>query len=173
MDFEEIVHTYSKHIYQTAYLYTKNRQVAEDITQDVLLSFYKKQSQFRQEASLKTYFTTLTYNRCHDYRRSWKNKTHEWLEKFTFRSRLSVEKQVTDQARKQDILNAVMSLPVIYREVIILYYFNELKGREIAEVLQCSENTVHTRLKRAKELLSKDLHDWEVTMDEEATGKRN
>lgn len=173
MDFEEIVHIYSKHIYQTAYLYTKNRQAAEDITQDVLLSFYKKQDQFRREASLKTYLTKLTYNRCQDYMRSLKNRTHEWLEKFTFRSKQSVEKQVTDKARKQDILNAVIALPIIYREVIILYYFNELKGREIAEVLQCSENTVHTRLKRAKDLLSKGLSEWEVTIDEEATGRRN
>lgn len=173
MEFEEIVYTYSKHIYQTAYLYTKNRQAAEDITQDVLLAFYKKQSQFRQEASLKTYLTKLTYNRCHDYHRSWKNKSHEWLEKFTFRSRQSVERQVSDRARKQDVLEAVFALPVIYREVIILYYFNELTGREITEILQCPENTVHTRLKRARGLLSKELREWEVPLDEEAFGKRD
>lgn len=173
MEFEEVVHTYSKHIYQTAYLYTKNRQAAEDITQEVLLAFYKKQGQFRQEASLKTYLTKLTYNRCHDYLRSWKNKTHEWLEKFTFRSRQSVEIQVANRARKEDILNTVLALPVIYREVIILYYFNELKGREIAGILQCSENTVHTRLKRAKDLLSKELREWEVQLDEETIGNRD
>ena len=45
MDFEEIVHRYSKTIYQTAYMYVKNKEAAEDITQEVFLNFYKNQQQ--------------------------------------------------------------------------------------------------------------------------------
>lgn len=53
--------------------------------------------------------------------------------------------------------NAVMELPLKYREVIYLFYFEELPIKEIAEVTQVKENTVKTRLRRAKDLLKERL----------------
>lgn len=53
--------------------------------------------------------------------------------------------------------NAVMELPIKYREVIYLFYFEELPIKEIAEVTQVKENTVKTRLRRAKDLLKERL----------------
>lgn len=51
------------------------------------------------------------------------------------------------------LLVMIMSLPAKYREVILLYYYQELKNREIAVVLQLKESTVSVRLKRAREKL--------------------
>jgi len=63
---------------------------------------------------------------------------------------------------------ALFELPIIYREVIILYYYQELKVREIAEVLVCTENTVKTRLRRARQILQGklDKSHWEVLEDD-------
>ncbi|MED4888494.1 sigma-70 family RNA polymerase sigma factor [Lysinibacillus sp. FSL R7-0073] len=63
---------------------------------------------------------------------------------------------------------ALFALPITYREVIILYYYQELKVREIADILLCAENTVKTRLRRARKMLQSKLNpsDWEVLMDD-------
>lgn len=63
---------------------------------------------------------------------------------------------------------ALFELPISYREVLILYYYQELKVREIADVLGCTENTVKTRLRRARKMLQDKLErsDWEVLGDD-------
>ena len=62
----------------------------------------------------------------------------------------------------------VLELPIKYREVILLFYYQEFTSKEISELLNCSENTVKTRLRRAKDLLRKkvDLREWEGMQDE-------
>jgi len=149
-------------------MYVGNRQAAEDITQDVLMQFYRKGKAFRGEASLKTYLIRITYNRCYDYEHSWKNKAMAWIDKLTLKSTQNVEAKVSENVERSELLEAVYVLKPHYREVIILYYFNELMVREIAELLKVTENTVHTRLKRAREQLKANIQGWEGTFYEEA-----
>lgn len=52
-----------------------------------------------------------------------------------------------------------MNLPIKYREVIYLFYYEELSIKEIAIVIEVKENTIKTRLKKAKELLKKGLEE--------------
>ncbi|MBK4743492.1 sigma factor-like helix-turn-helix DNA-binding protein [Bacillus cereus] len=63
-------------------------------------------------------------------------------------------KEVAEDSR---LASAVMSLPIKYREVIYLFYYEELSIKEIAMVIDVKENTIKTRLKKAKELLKKGL----------------
>ena len=65
-----------------------------------------------------------------------------------------------------------MQLPIKYREVLILHYYDDYKIREIAELLQMSENTVKTRLVRGREKLKPLLVDieWEVLQYDEMEG---
>ena len=57
---------------------------------------------------------------------------------------------------------AVLSLPIKYREVIILYYYEELHTADIATLLQQPESTIRTRLRRAREKLRPELsREWE------------
>ena len=57
------------------------------------------------------------------------------------------------------LASAVMNLPIKYREVIYLYYFEEMPIKDIAMVIEVKENTIKTRLKRAKKLLKKGLEE--------------
>lgn len=61
-----------------------------------------------------------------------------------------------------------LSYLITYREVVILYYYQELKVIEIADILTCAENTVKTRLHRARKMLQEKLatSEWEVLMDD-------
>lgn len=65
----------------------------------------------------------------------------------------------------------VLELPVKYREIIILYYYKELKIDEIAHLLSVSDNTVKTRLRRGREKLRDQLKggEWHDEFSSEAS----
>lgn len=71
----------------------------------------------------------------------------------------SVEQAVIQNAEDRELASAVMSLPIKYREVIYLFYYEELSIKEVATVIEVKENTIKTRLKKAKELLKKGLEE--------------
>ncbi|MCU0097382.1 sigma-70 family RNA polymerase sigma factor, partial [Bacillus sp. OR9] len=71
----------------------------------------------------------------------------------------SVEQTVIQNAEDSRLASAVMDLPIKYREVIYLFYYEELSIKEIATVIEVKENTIKTRLKKAKELLKEGLEE--------------
>ena len=70
-----------------------------------------------------------------------------------------MEQTVIQNAEDRELASAVMSLPIKYREVIYLFYYEELSIKEIATVIEVKENTIKTRLKKAKELLKEGLEE--------------
>ncbi|WP_255508032.1 RNA polymerase sigma factor [Lysinibacillus sp. BW-2-10] len=157
--FEELVEAHAESLIQVAYSYVKNKQMAEDIVQDVFIKAFEKQSQFRGDSSYKTYLYKMTINRSYDYLRSWSYRNHLLTNKFS--NLFGVQKSVDDFVVLEDeravIGNEVLKLAPKYREVIILFYFKELKVEEIANILDCSMNTVKTRLSRARNMLKERL----------------
>ena len=124
---------------------------------------------FEQRASLKTYLVKITVHKSHDYLRSWKNKRHLLLEKLHIgASKQTPETMLLAQDERATITKALFELPITYREVVILYYYQELKVKEIADILPCAENTVKTRLHRARKMLQERLanSEWEVLVDD-------
>ncbi|MFJ7406401.1 MULTISPECIES: sigma-70 family RNA polymerase sigma factor [unclassified Lysinibacillus] len=69
----------------------------------------------------------------------------------------SAEQEVMRQQQFLSLKQEVMKLPIHYREVIILFYYEEFEVSEIADLLNLSQNTVRTRLRRGKELLKSKL----------------
>jgi len=121
MDIEKIIEVHGDYLLKVAYLYVKNTATAEDIVQDVLIAFYQKQEQFRQESSLRTYLVKMTVNRSHDYLRSWKSKRLTLLEKITGRTTaVTPEKEFLAKSTKRELVEALFTLSVAYREVLIL-----------------------------------------------------
>lgn len=150
MNFDSIVEEYSGYLVRIAYLYVKNWDTAEDIVQEVFVKFYNTQEQFRQEASLKTYLTRMTTNRSKDYLRSWKHKKDVLFDTI-FAASKSVEEDYVQREELALMEKTLFELPLKYREPLILFYYNEQSITEIAEQLQLNENTVKTRLRRAKQ----------------------
>lgn len=60
------------------------------------------------------------------------------------------ESFLIQQETNEALAHAVLTLPIKYREVILLYYYEELSIHEVATILRCNENTVKTRLRRAR-----------------------
>jgi RNA polymerase sigma factor (sigma-70 family) len=162
VEIEEIITEHGDYLLRVAYLYVKNSATAEDIVQDVFIAFYEKQDQYRGEASLRTYLVKMTVNRSHDYLRSWKNKRIMLIEKVTGKvTRHSPERAMLEKVEKRELVDALFTLSVAYREVLILYYFEEMTTVEIAKLLVCPEATIRTRLQRARKQLGNRINDYE------------
>lgn len=164
-----IMDEHGEYCLRVAYLYVNDWAVAEEIVQDVFFAYYCQQERFEQRSSLKTYLVKITVHKSHDYLRSWKNKRHMLLEKLHIGvSKRTPEKELVEKDDRRILTTALFELPIAYREVLILYYYQELKIREIAEILASTENTIKTRLRRARQKLQEklDRNDWEVLGDD-------
>lgn len=169
VEIEEVITQHGDYLLKIAYLFVKNEATAEDIVQDVFISFYQKQEQYRQESSLRTYLVKMTVNRSHDYLRSWKSKRLSLFEKITGKTAYQTpETEALIKSTKQELVEALFTLSVQYREVLILYYFEDMSTVEIAQLIGCPEATVRTRLQRARKQLAETIgdYDWEVLRHE-------
>ena len=159
---DRIMDLYGQDILQLVYSYVKNKDVAEDLTQEIFIKCYRNLHQYNRKAKLKTWLWRIAVNHCKDYLKSWYARNILALDEQA-RSSISrkeeVENTVIQREEDEQLSSAVMNLPDIYREVIYLYYFEELTIKDISYMTRLNQNTVKTRLKRAKELLKERLEE--------------
>lgn len=173
MELEVLIRTHGEELLRLSYTYVKNKEMAEDIVQDVLLKAYEQRGQFRGDASYRTYLYRMTINRSYDYLRSWSYKNTILTNKIQgiFKGTKSAEQHVLERSENQLLGNMVLELPIKYREIIIIYYYKELKIDGIAHLLSISDNTVKTRLRRGREKLREQLKggEWHDEFSSEAS----
>lgn len=167
MELEEMMEQYTPYLLKLSFLYVKDRQVAEDIVQDVFVKLYKNRATLADVLNPKSFLAKITINQCKDYLKSWHAKKVSVMsflkpESFVQKNQLIVrEEQIA-------VGLAVMKLPLKYREIIILYYFDEQTIPIIAELLHLPLGTVKTRLIKARKLLQESLEnvEWEELLHE-------
>ncbi len=126
----------------------KNAEDAEDMVQETFLKLISSKKRFESEEHEKAWLIVTASNTCKDELRRWKRR----LENIKTLSRQE------NVVRKGDdgVLEWVMTLPVKYKQVIYLYYYEGYRTSEIAGMLHCSESTVRNRLLRGRKLLKKN-----------------
>ena len=157
---DELITDYGQDILQLVMQYVHNIAVAEDLTQEIFVKCYKALSTFQFNSSIKTWLWRIAINHSKDYLKSWYAKHVDATAEDLFaqvKSKDCVEQQVIQHEQDDELAQAVFSLPVKYREVIYLCYYEEQSMKEMADVLQLNESTVKTRLRVAKQLLKKRL----------------
>lgn len=144
-EIEQVIDLYGNSILRLAYSYLKNYDDAEDILQQTLINYVRSMPSFSEEKQRKSWLLTTAGNLSKNFIRD---------HKLNYRDELD-ESMLADK-QKEDlsyIWNAVKSLPVKYREVIHLFYYEQYSTAEIAKILKCSEVSVRTNLKRGREKL--------------------
>lgn len=155
-----LMEQYGDNIMQLAFTYVKQNQIAEDITQEVFIKCYEKIGEFRNESSYKTWLYRITVNKCKDVLKSYGYRNLKFFEGITEKLRFTEktpEVEIIQNEESLFISHSVLKLPIKYREVIILYYFEDLTLQEISELLELNISTVKTRLHRARHLLKQLL----------------
>ncbi|HYK73890.1 MAG TPA: sigma-70 family RNA polymerase sigma factor [Pseudoneobacillus sp.] len=150
---------YGQSIARLAFTYTKQKQLSEDIAQEVFIKCYEKLDEFRHESSYKTWIYRITVNLCKDRLRSWTYRNVVFTEFFSKWSKTSQspETELLHLESSRQVSEKIMTLPVKYREVIILYYYEELSYNQISELLHINLQTIKSRLHRARLLLKQSL----------------
>lgn len=151
---EYLMRRYGDKVLKLAYYHVRDRHLAEDITQEVFCRVYKNMDKFRQESSYFTWIYRITVNLCHDHLRSaYFRRILPWGNTRRLNDMAISNERLFEAAEGGDVFQKVMDLPLKYRTVVALYYFEELSTVEIADVLEISEGTVRTQLCRARNIL--------------------
>lgn len=159
IDIDRLVRQYGTMVTKQAFFYLKDRHKAEDVTQEVFLRIYKKQPVLPDEQSEKAYILRVTINLCKDVLKSaWNRRVMPMIEGYDAPSPQSGPEQEALRSETNELLfDAVMQLPTIYKDVVLLFYYNDLPTGEIARILSIPEVTVRTRLMRARNRLAQAL----------------
>lgn len=145
----DLMNEHGDYLKRTAVVMVGDYQIAEDLVQETFISFYKKRLQFNHQSSYKTYLYRILMNHIKMYFRKKRDYTME-PSVFEYHGMVEFENQAI---RTIDLKQALEKLKPDYRNVIVLYFFNEMKIEEIASVLDITKSGVKMRLKRAKAML--------------------
>ncbi|KUO50146.1 MAG: hypothetical protein APF76_06715 [Desulfitibacter sp. BRH_c19] len=153
----ELVNTYGEKLLHLAYMVVGDRQLAEDVVQESFLALYAKLQNFRGESSLSTWLTRITLNKAKNKIRPKLFQKIAYFWEINATDTAPLPQDNYEKQEKQSIVREIMlSLPIKYRDVLYLHYFEELKIKEIAEILDVSQSGVKTRLQRGRNQM-KDL----------------
>ncbi|MFN8530970.1 MAG: sigma-70 family RNA polymerase sigma factor [Anaerolineae bacterium] len=140
--------------YLTSYL--DDRQLAEEVLQDVMLAVWNHAANFRGESKVRTWLLTIARNRAINASRRYTPHMVELDENFHTGDTSPLERAEA-KTQQQALREALRSLPKFHQEILVLVFYHGLSGQETAEVLGVSVGTVKSRLHRAKEMLKRVL----------------
>lgn len=144
------IERYSDTVRRLCMIHLKNYADTEDIFQTVFLKYVLSSVSFESDEHEKAWFIRVTINACKDLLKSF------------FRSRTVSLEDVMELPAElspdhSEVLEAVLSLPQKYRDVVYLHYFEEYTAPEISHALGKNINTVYTLLTRSKQILREKL----------------
>ena len=173
----DLAAAYSSKIYQLAFRYLRNKEDAEEVTQDVLFKVYRKVGEFRGDAALSSWIYRITFNaamsrlRTAQYQRTQAEERREasadsdsmgaparpvdvadWTD-------LADERVLRSQLR-QRVFRAILALPAIYRAPVMLRDIHGMSTEEASAMLKVKDQTLKSRLHRGRLILRKQLADF-------------
>ena len=176
MSFESVYRECGDRVLNLVYRFTRDEEVARDLTQDIFIRVYQNLSSFREESRVTTWVYRIAVNHCLNYlkharRRRWINMLNRTLGEVvkneddalpmnTRSNDPGPDQIVENDERDRIILRAIESLPVKYRVPFQLYRDEEMSYREIADVMNISLSAVETRIHRARKQLIVLLRPW-------------
>jgi RNA polymerase sigma-70 factor (ECF subfamily) len=174
----DLADAYSSKIYQLAFRYLRNKEDAEEITQDVLFKVYRKVDAFRGDAQLSSWIYRITFNaamsrlRTARYQRAQAEDrraaaaSEEEGASSASRTRdvadwsdMADERVLRTQLR-QRVFRAILALPAIYRAPVMLRDIQGMSTEEASAMLRVKDQTLKSRLHRGRLILRKQLADF-------------
>ena len=149
---EEIVKRNEAKMFRAAIAIMGGKADAEDVLQDAFVKLYEKGPRFESPEHETAWLTKVTANLCKSRLRSyWWKKTVPLLESFPAQT-----------GEQQSLMQTVVALPLKYRTVIHLFYYEGYSTNEIAEITEQKGSTVREQLTRARRMLKDFLEGEEV-----------
>lgn len=152
---EEVIDKYADMVYRLALLQVKNQTDADDIFQEVFIRLVSNIQKLQNEEHVKAWLIRVTINCSKKHFARIKNQDVFSIDEL---EQTGAEEDGYLQAEGQGPVSmAVGKLPSKYRNVIHLFYFEEMSVQEIAKITEQKETTVKSQLFRAREMLEEML----------------
>lgn len=144
------VEQYADTVRRLCMIHLKNYADTEDIFQNVFLKYALSSVSFESQEHERAWLIRVTVNACRDLLKSF------------FRSRTVSIDEIMEQpavppSENREVLEAVLSLPAKYKDVVYLHYYEGYTAPEIGRILGKNVNTVYSLLKRSREMLREKL----------------
>ncbi len=173
----DLADEYGTKIYQLAFRYLRNKEDAEEVTQDVLFKVYRKVDAFRGDAALSSWIYRITFNaamsrlRTARYQRAQDDDRRSASAELDAHGEPARQKEVADWSDLADervlrsqlrrrVAAAVLSLPAIYRAPVMLRDIQGMSTEEASAMLRVKDQTLKSRLHRGRLILRKQLADF-------------
>jgi RNA polymerase sigma-70 factor (ECF subfamily) len=161
--FGVLVQKYKTKVFNLAYSFTKDRETADDLAQEVFIKVYYALEKFKFQSGFGTWLYRIAVNHFKDYLRKHAKERHVSLEKLGREPSLS-EDEIKKKERAQEsadrkklLYQALRSLPEKHQVILTLRDIQGYSYEEIAGILKLSLGTVDSRLHRARKMLRKKI----------------
>lgn len=157
-----LVDRYRNFVFTLALRFTKNREDAEEVSQDSFIKAYRSLADFRGDSKFSTWLYTIVNTTCLTFLRKKRVETHSLDSEKVFEAADSLDSGlranvVEQKSRIGMVNNAIRMLGTDDAEIITLFYKGEQTLEEIAHVLGIEANTAKVRLHRARARLKEKM----------------
>ena len=161
LDVEALIDAHAGAVKRCAYLCLRDERLAEDICQEVFFRLWQAPPRVSDVAGMRAWLLRVTLNACRDNLRTpWRRRVQAASDE-VFNCRAAQgpmpEAEALRRERDEALYQAVMALPLKYREPIILHYYFDCSQRDAARILAIGDSTLRSRLLRARLLLRQAL----------------
>jgi RNA polymerase sigma-70 factor (ECF subfamily) len=169
----DVAEAYGSKIYQLAFRYLRNKEDAEEVTQDVLFKVYRKVNAFRGDAALSSWIYRITFNSAMSRLRTAKYQRTQAEDvkvvagegdEITSLARKDIadwsdmaDEHVFRSQLRRRVFNAILALPAIYRAPVVLRDLQGMSTEEASAMLHVKDQTLKSRLHRGRVMLRKQL----------------
>lgn len=145
-EIREVIKKYKNMVYKLALARTKNQADADDVFQEVFCRYFQNNMEFKSEEHKKAWLIRVTINCSNNiFSSAW------------FRNTVALDENIEFNEEEREVYYRVLHLPLKYRTVIHLYYYENLSTTEISNILKIKESTIRSQLSRARNLLKDEL----------------
>ncbi len=169
--FAALYDRYKRRLFRTALAITDDQGAAEEILQDCFLKAYHSLPRVDCSAPLGPWLHRIAVNLSYNWvvkRRPWFVSVEEMIDRLVAAPQLSPEHAYERKELHRRLHEAVNSLNIHHRLVVILFYFQGFSLTEIAYILKCPVGTVKSRLHHARKILKRELAEEKAVLRETA-----
>jgi RNA polymerase sigma-70 factor (ECF subfamily) len=156
--YAQIVERYESKLLRYANFLIKDYDMASDLVQDTFIKAYIGLNGFRLDKSFSSWIYRILHNEAMNLiKRNKKvpNFTDQGMTGDEIFVKFTTDKTIDKNILKENVAKCIGRISIKYQEVLVLYYFDQLKYDEISDILHIPASTVGVRIKRAKDELKK------------------
>ena len=152
--YRQLIEEYGNKLLRTCYLILNDREEAEDVVQETFIKVFNKIDTFKEKSGLYTWIYAIALNLSRDRMRIKQDMLElkdEWI------GNDDVESHVEINIDREQLRKEIFGMNSLYREVLVLFYYEELSIREISNLLNEKEGTIKSKLSRGRNMLKESL----------------